>query len=222
MCTTDIYFPSPKKDTGSPAPESSGSPAPESSKMTGSPAPESTNETDEATDSAVPLFPRSSDVIASIPASQATTNRLASSEHSKLAPSSSWKEGYSRYTEAKQLAFKNDLHTVNVKADGACLFRAICLSNCGVDNDHDHFDLRQKTVDYMRKNSADFMQPASDENLSFDEYLRLISDRNKTVGKYALPAIANVLRKQINVYGESRRFFYVPNGFSIHHVSVLI
>lgn len=206
ICTTDIYSPSPKKDTN-------GSPAPESSKTTGLPAPESSNETDEATDSAVPLLPRTSGVIDSIPATQVTTNRLVSSEHSKLAPPSGWIEGLSRYTTAKQLASKIGLHTVNVKADGACLFRAICVSKNRDNKDHDHFNLRQKTVDYMRKNSADFMQFAKDENLSFDEYLRVISDRNKMVGECALPAIANVLRKQINVYnGNSRRLFYVPKG----------
>lgn len=205
ICTTDIYSPSPKKDTN-------GSPAPESSKTTGLPAPESSNETDEATDSAVPLLPRTSGVIDSIPATQVTTNRLVSSEHSKLAPPSGWIEGLSRYTTAKQLASKIGLHTVNVKADGACLFRAICVSKNRDNKDHDHFNLRQKTVDYMRKNSADFMQFAKDENLSFDEYLRLISDRNKMVGKCALPAIANILGKQINVYDSCRRF-YVPNGF---------
>lgn len=96
------------------------------------------------------------------------------------------------------------------------MFRAMCVSKTGTDSGH--LALRAATVEYMRANATDFkpfqlVVGDPDEHLSFDDYLRKISQPNQQVGEFALSAIANVLSKQINVYhANCPPRSYLPKG----------
>jgi hypothetical protein len=221
MCTTVIYSHSPDTDTGSSATESlmtAESPAHVPlTAITGLSVSDlsyttTTDSSDEATDSEVESFPASSGAVISFSTPQ--TEVAVSSRRIKLAPPTSWKEGYDRYAAAKRLAAQVGLHAVNVEADDASLFRAVCVSNCGVDNDCDHKDLHQKVDNYVKDNSLDFEKFAKENNLCFDNDSRVASNEKKMVRECA--AVANVLKKQINVYiGDSQRVsYYVPHSAS--------
>lgn len=227
MCIAVIYPLSSDTVTDPSAPASPDSPSPEQlaatvltsespAATTGFSASESSNRTttdssDEATDSAVESFPASSGAVTSFPTPQAEVT--VSLRRIKLAPLTSWKEEYNRYAAAKRLAAQVGLHTAEVRADDASLFRAICVSNCGVDNDRDHKDLHQKVDSYMKDNSLNFEKFAKENNLCVDNDSRVAFGEKKMVRECV--AVANVLGKQINVYiGDSQRVSYVPHSAS--------
>ena len=106
-----------------------------------------------------------------------------------------------RHADAIRRATNDGLHPVNVVGDGACMFRAVCLSDSG--SEDNHLALRAAAVDYMRNNAEDYAPFGSldpDENLTFDKYLERISKPSQEVGEFVLGALASVLNKCINLY----------------------
>lgn len=117
--------------------------------------------------------------------------------------------GLERLTATTRRATADGLHVVDVRGDGACMFRAVCVSDTG--SDIDHLLLREATIGYMRGNAADFIPYLNDEDLPFSEYLDRISRPNQQVGECALNAISNVLGKQVKVYfGDCEPNSYKP------------
>ena len=109
--------------------------------------------------------------------------------------------GCYRKSAAKLLAARDGLHPINVTGDGACLFRAVCISESG--SDANHLTLRAAAIDYMRDNPEQFTQFGDlnpDEMLPFDKYLLKISRPTQEVGEFVLSAIASILMKDIRVY----------------------
>jgi hypothetical protein len=122
--------------------------------------------------------------------------------------------GLKRFEAAVGRAKSAGLSPVDVKGDGACLFRAVCLADHGKDDDH--ISLRQRAVSYMRQNSSFFTQFGAAEPgyhfATFDDYLDKISNPCEEVGDFVLNAIANVLQKTINVYfADCPPRSYTPN-----------
>ena len=77
--------------------------------------------------------------------------------------------------DAIKRATKDGLHPVNVVGNGACLFRAVCLSDSG--SEDNHLALRAAAVNYMRNNAekyAPYGYLDTDENLLFDKFLERI------------------------------------------------
>ena len=125
------------------------------------------------------------------------------------------------------MAAKDGLYPVDVKGDGACLFRAVCFSECGSDNDH--LILRNSAVTFLQSHKTFFSEFFTlngdlDENLSFDDYLRKISNPFQEVGEVVLYALANVLNKCIRVYYaacEPRLYKPIDNFGALSHVSIV-
>ena len=85
--------------------------------------------------------------------------------------------------------------------DGACLFRTVCLSDSG--SEDNHLTPHAAAVDYARNNAEEFTPYGSldpDENLPFDKYLERILRPSQEVGEFVLGALASVLNKRINLY----------------------
>ena len=90
-----------------------------------------------------------------------------------------------RQADAIKRATKDGLHPVNVVGEGACLFRAVCLSNLG--SEDNYLALRAAAVDYMSNNVEEYAPYGSldlDENLLFDKYLEKISRPSQEVGEF--------------------------------------
>ncbi len=121
--------------------------------------------------------------------------------------------GCHRKSAALLRACKDGLRPIDVLGDGACLFRAICISDMG--SDINHAQLRAAAVDYMRDNSEVFLDYCvldPDEKLSFDDYLIKISNPIQQVGEFVLNAISNILLKEIRVYyGDCPPRTYTPS-----------
>jgi hypothetical protein len=118
-------------------------------------------------------------------------------------PPASVQQQSNHRADAEQRAINDGFRLIDVHGDGACMFRAVCVSDKGTDSGH--LSLRAATIDYLRANSSDFSQfqlveGDPDERLSFSDYLHKISQPHQQVGEFALSAVANVLGKQINVY----------------------
>ena len=95
-----------------------------------------------------------------------------------------------RKADAIKRATKDGPHPVNVVGDGACLFRAVCLSDSG--SEDNHHALRAAAVDYMRNNAEEYAPYGSldpNENLPFDKYLERISRPSQEVGEFVLGAL---------------------------------
>ena len=74
--------------------------------------------------------------------------------------------------DAIKRATKDGFHPVNVVSNGACLFRAVCLSDSG--SEDNHLTLRAAAVDYMRNNAEKYALYGyldTDKNLLFDKFL---------------------------------------------------
>jgi len=115
------------------------------------------------------------------------------------------------FDQAIKRAESDGLHAVNVKGDGACLFRAVGLSHAGTEDIH--LDLRKAAVNYLKVNEDFFIHQYGsldpDENLTFDNYLKKISNASQEVGELVLYALANVLKIPIAVYnGDHPPFVY--------------
>ena len=121
--------------------------------------------------------------------------------------------GCYRKSAAELLAARDGLHPINVPGDGACLFRAVCISESG--SDANHLTLRAAAIDYMRDNPEQFTQFGDldpDEMLPFDKYLLKISRPTQEVGEFVLSAIASILMKDIRVYyGDGKPRVYCPH-----------
>ena len=113
--------------------------------------------------------------------------------------------------------------------DGACLFRAVCLSDSG--SEDNHLALRAAAVDYMRNKAEEYALYGSldpDENLPFDKYLERISRPSQEVGEFVLGALASALNKRSNLYfADCPPRCYLPMIYSnadfvyLQHVNIL-
>ena len=108
-----------------------------------------------------------------------------------------------RQADAIKRAPKNGLHPVYVIGDGACLFRAVCLSDSG--SEGNHLALRAAAVDYMSNNVEEYALYGSfdlDENIRFNHYLEKRSRPSQKVCEFVLGTLArlSVLNKCINLY----------------------
>ena len=127
-------------------------------------------------------------------------------------------EGNQRFAAAQRWAAEEGLYPVDVRGDGACLFRAVCRSDTGSEDGHS--TLRRIAVDFMRSHQSEFAEFLTDngdpdENLSFDSYLDKISQPTQQVGEFILNALAKVLNKRIKVfYADCLPRIYKPTADS--------
>jgi OTU-like cysteine protease len=155
-------------------------------------------------------------------ASASNANERLPSPHTFQSQPSRY-HGLRRFSAAVQRAAADGLHPVDVAGDGSCLFRAICRSDAGTEENH--VELRAAAVSYMKDHASDFTEFGDivpDENTSFEEYLRKISDPAHDVGEYVLNALCNVLHKNIKVYYADcdPRVYSPTSSDGLHTVSV--
>lgn len=101
---------------------------------------------------------------------------------------------------AKKLADQG-LCTVEIPADGHCLFSALSdqLKRTGCPVEHSYKSLRRAAAGYMMNNEQHFKGFLSLESATFESYCRRIERTNAWGGQHELIALSHVLERNIQV-----------------------
>lgn len=107
-----------------------------------------------------------------------------------------------KHSKAEYAEFNRQLRDHNfairdVRGDGNCLFRAVCDQIEG--SERDHWDLRQRTLDFMEEHRDGF-EPFVENDESFDDYVRRLRREGVWGGHLELQAMSLLLGRNIIVH----------------------